>query len=551
MKIQNKLILGVLGITAMTTIGGCTKDFEKLNEPYKDVAVATASPAGIFNNLSRRATNEDYTLWTCFLMPTMNQQGVQNVTVPYTNYINSYWSNYYLDLADYRLLLKLIAESASPESYGNLKAMATILIGHKTLQMVDRYGKIPYSQAAMATEGIANYRPAYDDEASIYKSVLADLATAVNSIKTGSAASAQVPLGTYESFLASDYDAWVKFGNSIRLRYAVRLYGKEQALSAAIITEIVGGSKPLPNAQVYANNQTTMQKNNYGLYPQLITPAITSSAINLGDRLWYTFREASVSNIRLSDNVWKQISATNADDGSGIFDPRAKVWFMPNNAGKWVPQPQDLSVPDGGNIYPNTSANAPAAPNTVPTNKFAGFNFYLVRDFLSLPYVMISEADVHFLKAEIYAKGMGVAANFAQANAEYQAGLTSSVNFWYSYVASTNGGIWPSSKPALGATDIATFLAHPNVALVPGDDANNVKKIITQAWLAAIFEAPEAWAISRRTGLTPKSATFTPPNIRKLPYPNDESVNNRDNWTKAGNGDAPDVEAAKKVYWMP
>lgn len=548
MKFQNKTILGALGIAAMVTFGGCTKDFEAINQPYKDVAVATASPAGIFNNLSRNLTNEDYTLWTCFLIPYMNQQGVQNVTVPYTNYIGSYWNNYYLDLSDYRLLLKLIDQSTSPQTYTNLKSMATILISHKTLQMLDRYGKIPYSKASMAGDGAANYRPEYDDEASVYKSVLADLGTAVNAIKTGSSASDQVAIGTYESFLGSDYDAWIKFGNAIRLRYAVRLYGKEQALSSAIITDIVGGNKPLPNAQSYANNQTTMQKNNYGLYPQLITPAITNAAINLGNRFFYTFRELSVSNMRLSDNVWKQISSTNADDGSGIYDPRAKVWFMPNNAGKWVPQPQDMSVSDGGNIYPN--AAVPAAANSIPSNKFAGFNFYLIRDFLSLPYVVISEADVHFLKAEIYAKGMGVAANFAQADAEYKAGLTASINFWYSYVASTSGGIWPSSKPTLGATDIATFLANPNVALVAGDNTGNVKKIVTQAWMAAIFEAPEAWAIARRTGLTPKSATYTAPNINKFPYPNDEAVNNRDNWMKAGNGDAPDAEAAKKVYWM-
>ena len=143
-------------------------------------------------------------------MPITNQTGTQNVIINITNYTNSYWNNYYPDLADYKLLVKLINASPSPDSYTNVKSMATILIGYKTLQMLDRYGNIPYSQAGVASEGPNKYRPAYDDQATVYKSVLADLATAVSSMKTGAAASSQVPLGAYESLLNGDYDAWIR-----------------------------------------------------------------------------------------------------------------------------------------------------------------------------------------------------------------------------------------------------------------------------------------------------------------------------------------------------
>lgn len=546
MKIQNKIKLGMLGLTLITTGVSCTKGFEDINKPYKDVSVSTASPAGIFNNLARRATEEDYTLYTGLFMPTTNQMGTQNVAINVTNYTSSYWNNYYPDLADYKLLIKLIEASTNPGGYDNVKSMATILISYKTLQMLDRYGNIPYSQAGVASEGTDKYRPAYDDQATVYKSVLADLETAVNTIKTGAAANTQVSIGAYESFLNNDFDAWVKFGNAIRLRYAVRLYGKEQALSAGIIADIIGGNKPLANDMAYGNSQMNMRKNNVGIYPQLVAGSVPSG---WGDRFFYAFRETSVSSIRLSDNVWNQISSTNADNGSGIFDPRSYVWFMPNNFGKWVPQKQDRSEVEGQtNIYPN--ADVPLAPNTAPDNKFAGFNWYLIRDWQQFPYVLISEADVHFLKAEIYAKGMGVAADWVKAQVEYNAGLTSSVNYWYSYASSNAGTLWPTgARPTLSPTAIATFLAHPKVAFVPGDNTGNLQKIITQAWLAAIFEAPEAWAIVRRTGMTPRTAPAAT-QYNKMPYPVDESTNNRENWMKAGNGDAPDAEMAKKVYWM-
>lgn len=545
MRIQNKIIKGMLGLTLIATGVSCTKDFEKLNTPFRDVSVATASPAGIFNNLARRATEEDYTLYAGLFMPITNQMGTQNVAINVTNYTSSYWNNYYPDLADYKKLLTLIDASTSPAGYTNVRSMATILISYKTLQMLDRYGSIPYTQAGMATEGPAYYRPAYDDQATVYKSVLADLATAVTNMKTGGAASTQVSIGAYESFLNSDYDAWVKFGNAIRLRYAVRLYAKEQTLAAGIITDIVGGNKPLPNDMTYGNNQVNMRKNNFGIYPTLITGSVPGG---WGDRFFYAFREASVSRMRLSDNLWNQISSTNADDGSGIFDPRSFVWFMPNNFGKWVPQKQDRSEVEGqSNIYPN--AAVPLAPNTAADNKFAGFNWYLIRDWQQFPYVLISEADVHFLKAEIFAKGMGVAADWVKAEAEYKAGLTSSINYWYSYAASNSGTIWPTaSRPTLAPTAIATFLAHPKVAFVPADNTGNLQKIITQAWLAAIFEAPEAWAIARRTGMTPRTVPATTL-YNKMPYPVGESTDNRENWLKAGGGADPNAEMLKKVYW--
>src|SRR5690349_9876542 len=126
MRRQNKFILNILAVALIVTAASCTKGFEELNTPYKDVSVSTASPAGIFNNLARRATDEDYTLYTGFFMPTVNQMGTQNVAINVTNYTNSYWNNYYPDLADYKLLVKLIDASTDPAGYDNVKAMATI-----------------------------------------------------------------------------------------------------------------------------------------------------------------------------------------------------------------------------------------------------------------------------------------------------------------------------------------------------------------------------------------------------------------------------------------
>ena len=247
------------------------------------------------------------------------------------------------------------------------------------------------------------------------------------------------------------------------------------------------------------------------------------------------------------------MSSTNADDGSGFFDPRYKVWFMPNNAGKWVPQPQNGTILDGGTPYPNTDTNAPKAPGTDPGNKFAAFNYYLVRDYLNFPYVIISEADVHFLKAEIYNQGIGVGADQSLAETEYNAGMKASVNFWYTTVNSSTSAIWPAAaKPgSITQAQIDVFTSNPAVKFTAGDVAGNYRKIITQSWLASIFNAVETWCTVRRTGITPKDATYTPATFNRLPYPDDERTYNSANLNSIGGNVDANVQVAKKVYWMP
>ncbi len=113
---------------------------------------------------------------------------------------------------------------------------------------------------------------------------------------------------------------------------------------------------------------------------------------------------------------------------------------------------------------------------------------------------------------------MGVGKDVAMAKTEYEAGITSSVNFWYAYVAGSDRWLTKPTAPTTG--DITDLLAAPQVAYNGADDADALKKIATQAWLAALYEPAEAWAIVRRTGLTPKDPGYNAPTINKLPYPN-------------------------------
>lgn len=213
-----------------------------------------------------------------------------------------------------------------------------------------------------------------------------------------------------------------------------------------------------------------------------------------------------------------------------------------------MPQPQNGSVQDGGTPYPNESTNSPKAPGTDPGNKFAAFNYYLVRDFQSFPYVIISEADVHFLKAEIYNQGIGVGADQALAETEYNEGMKASVNFWYTTVNSNTTAIWPAAaKPGpITQAQIDIFTSNPAVKFTTGDVAGNYQKIITQSWLASMFNAVETWCTVRRTGVTPKDGTYTPVTYNRLPYPDDEKTNNLSNLNAIGGNVDANVQVAKR-----
>ncbi|MBS0032252.1 SusD/RagB family nutrient-binding outer membrane lipoprotein [Chitinophaga sp. 22321] len=539
MKNIQRSIYSLLLCASITGAVSCTKGFEDLNKPYKQADEETASIPGLYNGLvSSLGKYGNDALNVSLLYPITNQQARQNTVAPYINYSGGFWGQYYPDLFNYKALLKKIAEQPTPEAFNNVKYMATILIASKTLRMLDYYGDIPYSQASNARESETYYRPAYDAQADVYKSVLQDLKTAADGISTDPS---QINIGASESFLKSNIIAWKKFANALRLRYAVRLYDKERDLSSSIITDILNGNKPLPANQVLAS----LQDDNFGLWPNLVAGPSGNILESLSSK-WDSYRELSISDIRMSSNVWRQMSSSDDPTGADIYDPRCFVYFMTNNQDKWVPQPQDGSVAEGGRPFDNGTERKPIGSD--PKNKFATFNYFIAYDRLYYPILIITEADVHFLKAEIYQRGMGVAKNTGLAKTAYEAGIKASVDFWYQYTRQSQ--IW-LQKPALPtAGQMTAFLNNPAVAYDGANQTGALRKIATQAWLATMFQPAESWAIVRRTGLTPKDPNYNPGAVNKLPYPDDENVNNHENWNKVTQGATPTQQVLTKVYWM-
>ena len=88
------------------------------------------------------------------------------------------------------------------EEYTNLYNIGTIMKIVSMSKITDCYGDVPYSEALRAKEGISF--PVYDDQQSIYSSMLSELETAVNALDASKAAP------TADLLYAGDIAKWKK-----------------------------------------------------------------------------------------------------------------------------------------------------------------------------------------------------------------------------------------------------------------------------------------------------------------------------------------------------
>ena len=516
-------------LMVILVLGSCTKDFKKINTPWNGSPAASEQQLYIAFVSNLLLTYGDQATMNSYWYP-ISQQGIV-YTKPDYSYDggpSSEWSNFYHNLSNYKAMMNTIAASPDTTIYTNVKAMMKTLKAYEAIKLSNFYGDMPYSLAGNAiNHQPADYSPSYDKQQSIYLSCLNDLQWAVNNFNASDPK--QLSFGNGDLVLQNNIPQWIKFANSLRLRIAVTMYDKDQADATTQITDAL--SKPL---------LSDYTSDNIGLYPANIPN------LDLGAR---EFSFGQECRLRMGTTMWQMMSSNNNQNGSGIFDPRCNIFFEPNNAGQWNPFPQNpaTGTTDGGDPYnkgirdanwPNKNGNG--TPPTV--NNYADFNYYWGRD-KNIPELFMTAGEVHFLKAEIYSRGLGVAADAATAQTEYYAGVTGSVNFWTTMAI--NSQVWVVNKPTAlpNAAAMAAFLANPIVSFDVANPDHALKQIYAQEWIDMFRQPWEAWTLLRRTGgQTPMDAnnaayyTQTYGDFQRVQYPSTEQTYNRANWQAETNG---------------
>jgi hypothetical protein len=518
-KINQSFIILTVALSLLG-LGACTKKFSTINTPYTGSPTATLKQLYIAFVSNLALSGGDQNDDNGWLYP-ITQQGMVYTHPDFPYASTGIWGNFYHNLSNYNEYMGVIAASPDTTIYTNAKAMIMVLKAYQAIKVSDFYGDIPYSDAGKAIYyGTDNYSPFYDSQQSVFASCLNDLQWAVNHFTASDPN--QYSLGSSDLVLLNDIPEWIKFANSLRLRLALNIYDKDPSHATPQITDAL--TKPL---------LSDFSVDNIGLYPANIPN------MDLGARA-YTF--GTECRLRMGTAMWQSMSATINPDGSGIFDPRCIIFFEPNNAGQWNPFPQSptSSTPaEGGDPYNTLRDNdwANKNGNSSTTNLYANFNYYWSRD-KTIPELFITAAEVHFMKAEIYSRGVaGVTASQATAMTEYNAGISASINFWTTMAM--NSPAWVVNKPT-ALPSAAALTAYQTNAAILFDQANAghaAKQIYEQEWIDMIRQPWDAWTLMKRTGgLTPADPnnaagyTQTFGGLKRYQYPGSEPTYNYKNW---------------------
>jgi hypothetical protein len=174
-------------------------------------------------------------------------------------------------IIEYNTNASPFAETGANGSSANQIAVARILKAYYYLQMTDRWGDIPYSQALKGSDAFA---PVYDKQQDIYTALFKELKEANDQIKTAEAGvSGDVLLG-------GDMASWKRFANTTRMIMALRLSkadaakGKTEyaaAVADGVITSVtqninykfLGGDPN--NYNPWYNNYSVSFRNDYAV----------------------------------------------------------------------------------------------------------------------------------------------------------------------------------------------------------------------------------------------------------------------------------------------
>lgn len=502
---MKKIILNgaLLFSAAVLLLSSCTKKFEELNQDKTkissldnaslDYVFSAAQYRGIFGpNTTAIGAGSFQTFQALFAdlqaqyFATTSQNFASDRNVMVGNWLNASWSHFYGNAnAQLSVVLeqtKTGGKLADPNKY----AVASIWKVYMFMPVTDYWGAVPYSQAGNGKNEVL-----YDSQEEIYKDFFKTLkeATAVLAAYSGTAKSFEKG----DLIFGGDVKKWLKLGNTLRLRAAMRISKKDPALAKTEAEAAVAA----PGGLIRLNSDNAF------MITSPTTPHPLGSISN-----WSEFRMSAAM-----ESVLK-----------GYNDPRLQKFFAPAATGavykglrNGLSQVQ-LSLAQNGNAA-NSNVNASY-----------GFERRGVA-----PWPVFTSSETLFLLAEGKLNGWDMGSGTVQSF--YEAGIDASMARWEvtdaAVIANYKAGT--TTPAALG--DMYNTPALTNIPVAFGStEAVQREQIGTQKWLALYPYSPEAWSEFRRTGypkLYPRmnsenadSPAGDPASVRRTPYPPIEASTN-------------------------
>lgn len=241
--IMKRYIGKILAMTFIATflVIGCTDSFEEVNTDPDRAKDAPATNVLAF--VLRYHADTYYDAWNNMSEPSTyggHLAKIQYIDESRYEYragsVENKWYYGYITLQNIAEIKKK-AEAADAK---NMLAVAKVLEVLLYQTMTDTWRDIPYTEANKMSEGIL--LPKYDKQEDIYPALLNTLKEA-NDLFNEHEIDA---LGDGDILFGGDVEKWQIFGNSLRLRLAMRISGVNAALAKSTVETILGNKSANP-----------------------------------------------------------------------------------------------------------------------------------------------------------------------------------------------------------------------------------------------------------------------------------------------------------------
>lgn len=310
--------------------------------------------------------------------------------------------------------------------------------------ITDTWGDVPFSQAfqgMMANEGQTGaVQPGYDTQEEIYAQLFADLRQANTLLASNPAL-----ITTEDLVYRGSGTGWRRFANSLRLRHAMRLSEVDAQTSINAAQEF----RDALAAGVFQSNADNA----------MLRYEVSKPSNNPVNEIFQT---------RLDHTI----SKTMVDTLRALQDPRLPVYAN-------LPAIHANEDPNDLSFYRGQTNGRTAADTVFPALSMLG-DYFLEPN---TPAVLMSYAEVLFLRAEAAARGWTTGVETYTAAELYEMAIKANMEFY-----------------GIDDTRVDTYLAQPRVQYAGGTVQEQVRQIQMQKWIALFDNGIESWAEFRRTG---------------------------------------------------
>ncbi|MBU3808723.1 MAG: SusD/RagB family nutrient-binding outer membrane lipoprotein [Candidatus Phocaeicola faecipullorum] len=513
----NSIILG------MTTVAfvSCTGDYLEINSnPYQpgDLTPDGYGLSSAMSNIAGCVVSPDVNtaqFTDCLLGGTMGGYYADSKVSGWDNTISNYnptdnWTNVFLksDKIIPVLYTNLtVVEKLCEESGDDMPLMVANIIKVAAMSRVtDTYGPIPYSQ--IGKDG--KIETPYDPQDKVYDKFFEELTNSVNALNAKLVDNPDYTIPSSADYVyKGDVKKWIRFANSLKMRLAMRIVYADKEKAQARFVEAMN---PVNGGIMEQNDQNAM----WDYFKSSSNPIYVASRYNSAEGSLTGGDSHAAADIICYMN--------------GYNDNRREKYFVKSEYGYL-----DYVGVRRGIELSTLGKNA---------RKYSGIN---VAE--SDPVIWMNAAETYFLRAEAVAvHGFTNPHETMTAKDLYEEGIRKSFEQWGADLGYYLEDDYSTPQTYNDPESVNSYSERLSEITVKWNDGaaqeEKQERIIIQKWIANWTLGNEAWADYRRTGypkLIPATAEGNKSGgkvdselgARRMPYPADEYVSNKNNVLEA------------------